>query len=440
MLQPLKKIKPSGWVLLVMTALLLAICSNVNWGKERWKNILEADGKGYYAYLPAVFIYQDLNYGFFDMIEREKYHDPNLFYDYRTQSNGKVTNKYFAGTALAQAPFFGMAHVLTWMSGGDADGYSRLYPMFINVAAVFYTLLGLLFLGAWLRRYGVKEGAQILVFIGLVFGTNLFYYIVSEPGMSHVYSFAFVSGFLALGDRYFRKPNGLSAMGVAAVLGMIVLIRPVNGLVVLLLPFLAGSLSQFLLGARYLLQRPAQLLPVILIGLFFPFIQGLIYYVSVDSFWVYSYGEEGFIWTDPHMWDILFSYKKGLFLYTPLYLLALVSGLWGLWKFNRFQAWNVLLFFAVLTYVLSSWWMWFYGGSFSSRVYIEYLPLFGFLLAMALHQFAGWRHKVLVGGVLTLLLLCQIQTYQYRYYQIHWADMTQEKYWDVFLRVDKLME
>jgi hypothetical protein len=440
MLSFLQKVKPSSWVYLALAFLLVAICSNVNWGKERWRNILEADGKGYYAYLPAVFIYQDLNYGFFDEIEGRKYHDPNLFYDYRTQVGGQISNKYYAGTALALCPFFWGAHTATQITGGDPDGYSRLYPMAINVAAVFYALLALLFLRAWLRKYRVKEGSIILVSLALVFGTNLFYYIVSEPGMSHVYSFAFVSGFLWATDRYFRQLRFLDALLAGAFLGMVVLIRPVNGLILFLLPFVAGSFAVFKQGWSHLLKRPIVLFSSLLAFLVFPAIQGGIYYLSLGTIWVYSYGEEGFIWSDPHIWDILFSYKKGLFLYTPLYLLALVSGVLALWKSNRFQMWSVLAFFGGLTYVLSSWWMWYYGGSFSSRVYIEYLPLFGFLLGIGIHRFVRLPKAALITGIVTLVVICQIQTYQYRYYQIHWSDMTQEKYWDVFLRVDRLME
>jgi hypothetical protein len=40
--------------------------------------------------------------------------------------------------------------------------------------------------------------------------------------------------------------------------------------------------------------------------------------------------------------------------------------------------------------------------------------------------------------ILFLVLFCQVQTFQYRYHQIHWADMNREAYWDVFLRVDRL--
>ena len=31
---------------------------------------MESDAKGYYAYLPAVFVYEDLHFGFFDEIEK----------------------------------------------------------------------------------------------------------------------------------------------------------------------------------------------------------------------------------------------------------------------------------------------------------------------------------------------------------------------------------
>jgi hypothetical protein len=41
--------------------------------------------------------------------------------------------------------------------------------------------------------------------------------------------------------------------------------------------------------------------------------------------------------------------------------------------------------------------------------------------------------------VVLLVIVCQIQTYQYRYNQIHWSEMNKEKYWEVFLRIDKLM-
>lgn len=61
-------------VVLIMIS-MLGITSNINWGGNNWKTVLESDAKGYYAYLPAVFIYNDPNFGFFDEIEKNIYFD-----------------------------------------------------------------------------------------------------------------------------------------------------------------------------------------------------------------------------------------------------------------------------------------------------------------------------------------------------------------------------
>ena len=41
--------------------------------KSRYTRSINGDAKGYYAYLPAIFIYQDASYGFIDEIEAKYY-------------------------------------------------------------------------------------------------------------------------------------------------------------------------------------------------------------------------------------------------------------------------------------------------------------------------------------------------------------------------------
>src|SRR5690606_17014261 len=166
-------------------------------------------------------------------------------------------------------------------------------------------------------------------------------------------------------------------------------------------------------------------------------IQLVIYKISTGRFIVYSYQEEGFNFLDPHFFDILFSYKKGLFLYTPMYLLAMI-GLIPVFKKNKFAAISWIGFFVIITYIFSSWWMWYYGGSFSSRVYVEFLPLFMILFAFLLAEAKTKSLRIaLLSLTFVLLAICQIQTFQYRYYEIHWDKMTKEKYWEVFLMRQK---
>ena len=323
--------------------------------------------------------------------------------------------------------------------GFEPDGYSKPYPVLISLAALFYLFLGLVFISRLLRLYGIDNWNNAIVLTAMVFWTNLFYYTVGEPGMSHIYSFAFIAMFLYYGRCYFLQPAAKYIFLLAGLAAIICLIRPVNGLVVLSLPFLSANRKAWKDGFSWLFARKTLCVSVVVFAVLILSIQPVIYKISTGDYWVYSYGAETFDFLHPHIIDILFSYKKGLFLYSPLLLLAL-SGGYVLWKKSRFEFFTLFSFLFILTYFLSSWWNWWYGGSFSSRVYLEYIPFFAILLGLSLKSI---QNKFLLTGFKTLIVVfivvCQIQTFQYRYYQIHWENMTREKYWNVFLRVDKLL-
>ena len=85
-----------------------------------------------------------------------------------------------------------------------------------------------------------------------------------------------------------------------------------------------------------------------------------------------------------------------------------------------------------VVFILSSWWSWWYGGSFGCRVLIDYMPVFAIILAALLTRYRSWSFRAIL---ILLIVICQIQTYQYRYGMIHWDNMTQRKYFDVFLKL-----
>lgn len=418
--------------------LMIFTASNLHWGEQRWLDIAESDAQGYYSYLPAIFVYQDLNFDFFEEIEgvNGKYYEAHNFYDYRNEFDGYKVNKYYIGTAVAQAPFFLIAHFLTYLKGGDVDGYSALYMISISVAALFYLWLGLHFLNRLLKTYKISELNRGITLFACVFGTNLFCYSGVEPGMSHVFSFGLISAFCYYARCYFQQLKRQYLISLSLLLGIIILVRPTNALIILALPFVAGNYKNLTEGFHFLFSKYKTLLISALIVLGIVSSQLIYYKLATGNFIVYSYDKEGFDFSNPHFFDILVSYRKGLFLYTPLYLLSLF-GLYFLWKKSSWDvvAWSS--FFVIITYVFSSWWMWFYGGSFSSRVYVEYLPMFMILLAVSLQGFTSriWKKRAFIGVIFTLILLCQFQTYQYRLYQIHWSNMTEEMYWDVFLKL-----
>ena len=103
------------------------------------------DSKAYYAYLPAVFIYQDSQYGFIDDYEA-KYYANNQRKDFlNITENGKKVNKTFPGAAILYLPFFLIAHGLALFFGAEADGYSLLYQYLFDWGYWGYLLLGAIF-------------------------------------------------------------------------------------------------------------------------------------------------------------------------------------------------------------------------------------------------------------------------------------------------------
>jgi hypothetical protein len=424
------------WAILLVT---VWVSVNTSLSKDYKTGILETDAKGYYAYLPAIFIYHDLNFGFYDRIENQLYANPNSSCEYIREHNGRKINKYYAGTALCELPFFMAGHLITLMTGYSADGYSYYYTMMVHAGALIYLLAGLLGLRRLLSGYGFGEGIISFVLFGIVFGTNLFYYSVTEFGMSHVYSFALITWFcVKVRDFYRGEHPGRSLYMAALLLGLITLIRPLNLMIVLAVPFLSGSAASLQAGFNSLLGNKKRLITAFLLSAGIMSIQLFLYKVQTGSFLVYSYKEEGFQFQNAHFVDFLFSYRKGMFLYTPLLLLC-TTGFLYIFRRNRFEFYTLAGFLLLLVYIFSSWHMWYYGGSFSQRVMIDYYALFAILLGSALTGIAKFRVRFLFSGaILVLVILCQIQTYQYRYNQIHWSDMNREKYWDVFLRPDKI--
>jgi hypothetical protein len=421
--------------------LILLVCvwtsSNVNWGKERWKFVIISDGKGYYAYLPAAIIYHDLNLGFFDTIEK-KYYDKDTKYDYRTGSDGKVIDKYFCGVSVLQLPFFLTGHLITKISGGVADGYSKWYAILMCIGAIFYLGIGLVYLRKLLKMFGAEIGIASFVVAVIVFGTNLFYYTLFEPCMSHVYSFAIVTIFLVYAKKWMDSGKKKYVLYSAFLLGMIILIRPVNGMIILWLPFAAGSFNLFFKRIKEIFYSPNVLSASVILFLYVISIQFTIYYLETGHFFINAYGTEKFDFLNPEICNFLFSYKKGLFVYLPITFISLF-GFIPMWKQDKFRAIYLFIMLFLFIYILSCWWMWYYGGSFGTRVMVEFLPLFAILLFYLIRSLnLKIVRTSLISLVVIVTLFCQFQTLQYRFFVIHWSEMNKEKYWDVFLNADFL--
>ena len=413
------------------------VSSNLHWSEKYYASAIQTnDATGYYAYLPAVFIYHDLNFAYHDSVI-QKYYNPEKYADYRVTYNGKTIDKYYAGTAFTLIPFFLAGHLYAKLFNYPADGYSLPYFIAINIASIVFLLMGLIYILKFLKSYGATEKASSLILIVLVFATNLFHYASSEPCLSHIYSFAFISAFVYHSKKFFSGLAIKDFLFCSLCLGFIIFIRPVNIIVIFSLPFLAGDFNKLKTAFNKLINDKSALIFSALITLSIAAIQPVIYQIQCGSFFVYTYFDEGFNWTNPQLINFLFSYRKGFFVYTPVALLSL-PGFVFLWRKNKFQFYSLLFFLSLLIYILSSWWNWWYGGSFSTRVLLDYY-VFLALLFMFAYQLVESKliKNILIPVCFSLIVLCQIQAYQYRYYVINNEGMTKEEYWDVFLKLKK---
>lgn len=412
-----------------------AVVMNIRLYKHFWQYSIISDGRGYYAYLPAFFLYNDLNFGFYDKVDAE-FTDSHNRADYRVTIDGKIINKYFCGTALLQTPFF-LAAKFSGSFASDYSGYTKRYVAFMHIGALFWLGFGLYCLRKFLLRYNATPVIATLICLLILFGTNLFYYVVAEPMMSHVYSFALICCFLLQSNKWMQEGKPLQFTSLAALLALIILVRPVNVLIVLWLFVEAGSMSAFISRIRETVKKPLTVVASVLLFAGILSIQPLIWKAQTGSYFIDAYGGEGFRFDSFHFFDFLLSYRKGLFVYVPLTLLAL-AGLIPFYKQHKMRAIYTVVFLVVVIYVLSSWWMWYYGGSFGPRVMIEFLPVFALLLLLLFNALKSKFQRISVAAVTVLIVaFCQFQTLQYRYETIHWSEMNKEKYWDVFLQLKK---
>ena len=135
-----------------------------------WDRIINSDGKGYYAYLPAIFIYNDLDYKFVEYYEAKYYPSDRLvFKEFRYNWKGETVNKTFCGLAILWLPFFLIAHIFSLLTDFKADGYSLPYQYAIGLATIVYLWLGLRALVSLLIKYGAnkKLANWIIILIAL---------------------------------------------------------------------------------------------------------------------------------------------------------------------------------------------------------------------------------------------------------------------------------
>ncbi len=345
-----------------------------------WKSDLRADAAAYAIYLPGLF-----RYGF-----RAAELDST---DVQAVGNGfildhegdRLRTKCLYGVALLEMPFF-LATDQCRDPGDDAV-FTDAHRRGVEVAAVFYWVLGLLLLGCALHlRFAPPLWAVLVTLLGISFASNVFYYVIRQAGYSHVYAFFAVS--LAIWGlvRAVRRPEA-RARWVPFHLGtaLIMIIRPLDAIAVAgLYAWLWAEDRAALKNWRFWASQVAFSLLLVL--------PQLVYWKFAYGHWfVDSYPGEGFTnWRNPYVLEVLFAPKNGLLPYAPVMLL-LPTGLWALRRSSPGLALSVLGTFVLLVCACASWWSWDFGCSFGNRPSVQYMPFVAWpILAFLTRTEPGW--------------------------------------------------
>lgn len=403
---------------------------------ENPHRIIDSDASNYYAYLPLTFIYDQMDYHFdeksFPIMKDYVYSVP--------AGNGNYINPYTMGMAIAYSPFFFIVHLpLKWL-GYPTTGFSMPYRFAIILACLFYAITALLLLRKILMKY-FDDRIAALTLVTLVLATNLIYYLTYEPGMPHAYNFAFNVYFLYLTIRWHEKPGLLNSVLLGLITGLISLIRPTDVIVALIFVFWkVGSFGALKENILLFLRK----WPLILTILFFAFLvwvpQMLYWKHYTDHYLFNPYKDAGFrfFFENPQIFLSLFSYRKGWLLYTPVMLL-LLPGFILLYRKYREYFWPVMVYFLINLWIISSWCLPWYGGSYGQRAYVASYGIMALPLAAVFaslfvrRRTLGFITGILISAVFTAHNLFQLR--QHYHGALHYVSMTKEAYWDSFLRL-----
>ncbi len=372
------------------------------------------DAWGYYAYLPATFIHQDLENLDSSHVIRSKYaglaildkKDPFYYREALIGPKGKPVIKYTYGIALLESPFFFMGHIFAKITHTKQDGYSMPYIIALHVGNFLYILTGLLLLYASLLQWFTKKQSLVTVLL-IALVTNLLYFSLFNTGMVHGYLFFLYALLIFSTIQFYAKPNFKKASVLAILCSLIVVIRPTE-ILCLFIPFLygCGTLPEVKIRFTFWLKKFKWVLAGAVIAIVIAFPQFL-YWKYQTGFWLYdSYPIEHFNFLRPEILNGIFSFKNGWLIYTPIMLMALV-GLFFIKKKVPQLAYSIVIIFVLHVYIIYCWWSWQYVNGYGSRPMIQIYPLLSFALATVIAMVSKQKWFIQLPFVL-FILICTV--------------------------------
>ena len=387
------------------------------------------DAFGYYIYLPATIIYDDVtDLEWLDEIEREYSVTGGNLYQANKHTNGNYVFKYLGGVAIMQSPFFLIGHAIAKLSRYPADGFSAPYQYSIAFGAIFYCILALFILRRILLRY-FDDRTVAITLLFLTLASNLIQYVSVDGGQSHSYIFPLYAFILYTSIKWHESPKIRWAALTGLIIGLATICRPTE-LIMLFIPLLWGTQTKESKKEKWQLVKnhKTHIIYAVIFGVI-GILPQLIYWKIASGSFVYDVGSKWFFF-DP-WFRVLFGFTNGWFIYTPI-TIFFVLGFFFMKKYP-FQR-SVILFCLFNIWIIIAWSDWHYGATYSTRALVQSYPVFSLALASIIQRIELSKLKYVfyvLGLYLTFVNFFQI--HQYNQTVLHYRDMNRHYYSHIYL-------
>ena len=425
-----------SWIILALIALVLTSYRATNYSEKE----ISWDILGYYLPLPATFIYNDpmLNdRTWVEKLNQEKNLSGTL-YQISSNDEGKPMYFFLFGMALFYLPFFFIGHLWAQISDYPPDGFSFPYQYSLLIGGIIYTLIGLFYLRKILKHY-FSESMTAILLVLVVFATNYIHHLTLKNIETVNILFTLVTIVLWNTIQWHRFHHLKNLLSIGIGITLMSLVKP-SEIFILLIPlfWMVDSKATWIAKRQLIWQYRLQFVFVLFACVIIALPQMMYWYVKTGKLFYDSYKNPG-VGLDilnPHIFEVLFSYRKGWLLYTPIMIFALI-GFYFLYKKNRKLFLPLIIYFLSSFYIIASWTEWWYGAGFSNRPVITMYPILAIALGYFLVELQTKNYflKIVVGVTcLWFLVLNQFQWWQFKNYILDATRVTKEYYWATFLK------
>ena len=379
---------------------------------------------GYYIYLPSIFYQHDFLMTDISWIEdlMSQYQISDTLYQIKTGPKGEPVALFLLGMAILYAPFFGIGHLFAWLLGYPLDGLSLPFQYALSLGFLIYTFIGLWYVHKILKHY-FSDLVVALTLVILVLGTNYFHFAAIKNLETSNALFTCLAVLIWHTIKWTETQKTKDLVIMAAMVSLSTLIKP-SEIVCFLIPLFWGVTTRADLGKKFALIRKNsnQFVIAILLGAVM-FLPQLFYWKANTGYFIYdSYVNPGIglDLSSPHIANVLFSFKKGWLIYTPIMAFAL-GGFYFLFRKNKKIFAPILIYFLVTFYIISSWTEWWYGAGFSIRPLVTSYAALAIPLAAFVERLLHANRGIALFFFLVasmLIALNQFQQWQFRHYII----------------------